>query len=85
MERGEDTKKKTGMRGWGLGRQKDRQRTPVSFAIVSDHLTSFSILYMMCSWRDEQREADGVSSDHDTFPDRREYHTLEEKDLFEPR
>jgi len=39
-----------GMRGGGMDmqkdRQKDRKRTPVSFAIVSDHLPSFSILSM---------------------------------------
>jgi hypothetical protein len=35
-----------GMRGGEVCKQKDRQRTPVSFAIVSDHLPSFSILSM---------------------------------------
>ena len=50
MGREADTKEVQGMRGGGMDmqkdRQKDRKRTPVSFAIVSDHLPSFSILSM---------------------------------------
>jgi len=55
VERGEDTKELQGMKGGGVGRQKDRQRTPVSFAIVSDHLPSFSILWIHMTWQ-EHRE-----------------------------
>jgi hypothetical protein len=44
-----------GMRGGGVGRQKDRQRTPVSFAIVSDHLPSFSILWIHMTWQEIEK------------------------------
>lgn len=75
---------------------KDTRRKPVSFAIVSDHLPSFSILSMDsydmaiksggargCEEGEGRREFN--TSDHDTFPDGRGYHTPAGKGLFEPR
>ena len=79
--------KERGM-GRAEGKQKDMKKTPVSFAIVSDHLPSFSILsmdsYDMARGCERvRREAN--TSGHDTFPDGRGYHTPAGKGLFEPR
>ena len=78
------------------GMQKDMQKTLVSFAIVSDHLPSFSIL-SMDSYDMERRGGERVRreegggrrefnmSGHDTSPDGKGYHIPAGKGLFEPR
>jgi hypothetical protein len=83
-----------GMQGWRQGRTEDTsRRRPVSFAIVSNHLLSFSILSMdsydmkrrgarVCEEGEGRKETN--THGHDRSPDGRGYHRSAGTDLFEP-